>query len=167
VVDDAALRRVEADYRHCRTPWIAFGIGSSEPYKQWGESRFSRLADHFLREYPATLFLIGGPAEEAMARAIIQGLPELAGRIIAVTQRPLNESIALLSRCSLCISNDTGVFNAAAAAGIPALVLIISGWLPPWTDNVECVRPPAGSHDITAIDVEAVAKAAARLMRSA
>jgi heptosyltransferase-2 len=164
VVDGAALHRIEADYRHCATPWIALGIGSSEPYKQWGQSRFSQLASRLLRDDPGTVFLLGGPAEEAMARDIMRGLPALSGRIVAVTQRPLNESIALLSRCSLCISNDTGVFNAAAAAGIPALVLIISGWQPPWADNVECVRPPAGSHEITAIEVEAVVKAAARLL---
>lgn len=166
VVDRAALRRIDEEYRRCEEPWIAFGIGSSEHYKQWGAHRYSQLAERLLRESAGTLFLIGGPAEQAMAREIVQGLPALAGRILTVTQRPLNESIALLSRCRLCVSNDTGVFNAAAATGIRVLVLMVSGWEPPWKDNVVCLRPPAGGNDIAAIDPEAVAAEAARLLRS-
>ncbi|MCG3201356.1 MAG: hypothetical protein NFCOHLIN_01222 [Gammaproteobacteria bacterium] len=165
VIDANALRRIDEEYHRCETPWIAFGIGSSEACKQWGAPRFARLAERLLRAAAGTLFLIGGPAEEAIAREITRDLPALAGRVVTVTRRPLNESIALLSRCGLCVSNDTGVFNAAAATGIPVLVLIISGWEPPWTGNVVCVRPPSGSNDVAAIEVEAVAAAAADLQR--
>lgn len=165
VIDGDALRRIDEEYHRCEAPWIAFGIGSSEACKQWGAARYARLAERLLRGSGGTLFLIGGPAEEAMAREITGDLPALAGRVVTVTQRPLNESIALLSRCRLCVSNDTGVFNAAAATGIPVLVLIISGWEPPWKDNVVCLRPPRGCTDIAAIDLEAVVTAAARLQR--
>jgi len=166
VIDGEALRRVEEEHRGREQPWIAFGIGSSEPYKQWGANRYSCLAERLLHGRAGTLFLIGGPAEDDMAREIVEGLPALANRIVTVTQRPLNESIALLSRCRLCVSNDTGVFNAAAATGIPVLVLIISGWEPPWKDNVVCMRPPAGRDDIAAIEPEAVAGQAARLLHA-
>jgi len=166
VIDGEALRRIDEEHRRREQPWIAFGIGSSEPYKQWGARRYSRLAELLLRNGAGTLFLVGGPAEENMAREIVEALPALADRIVTVTQRPLNESIALLSRCRLCVSNDTGVFNAAAAAGIPVLVIIVSGWEPPWKDSVVCMRPPAGRDDIAAIDPEAVAGQAARLLQA-
>ncbi|MEZ5446639.1 MAG: glycosyltransferase family 9 protein [Gammaproteobacteria bacterium] len=166
VIDGEALRRIDEEHGHREQPWIAFGIGSSEPYKQWGTNRYSRLAERLLGDSAGSLFLIGGPAEEAMARAIVVALPALADRIVTVTQRPLNESIALLSRCRLCVSNDTGVFNAAAAAGIRVLVLIVSGWEPPWKDNVVCMRPPAGCDDIATIEPEAVAGQAAHLLHA-
>jgi heptosyltransferase-2 len=164
VIDPAALRGIENDFGHYRRPWVALGIGCSESNRQWGSINFASLAKRLLTSYNISLFLLGGPAETSMAHDIGECLLEFSGRLQIITHRPLNDSAALLSRCALCVANETAVFNLAAALGIPTVGLIVSAWEPPWKDNVVCLRPPADSNDVGAIEVAAVAAAAARLL---
>ena len=103
----AVLERIGA------APFVLFGIGSSEPYKQWGSEKFAALAAALLRAGWPRVVLVGGPAESAMAAAIATGLH---GAVQAIGWN-LGEVAALCSESSFYIGNDTGVMNIAAAVG--------------------------------------------------
>ena len=103
----AVLARIGA------APFVLFGIGSSEPYKQWGSEKFAALAAALLRAGWPRVVLVGGPAESAMAAAIATGLH---GAVQAIGWN-LGEVAALCSESSFYIGNDTGVMNIAAAVG--------------------------------------------------
>jgi heptosyltransferase-2 len=51
-------------------PFAVLGIGSSEPYKQWGAERFAALAAGLARAGFPRLVLAGGPAERGVAAEI-------------------------------------------------------------------------------------------------
>jgi heptosyltransferase-2 len=93
--------------------FVVFGIGSSEPYKQWGAEKFRALAEAVLRSGNVRVLLSGGPAEDGLANAIAAGLD---GVIPAIGWN-LTEVAALCAASAFYVGNDTGVMNIAAAVG--------------------------------------------------
>ena len=98
-------------------PFVAIGIGSSEPYKQWGAANFTALADALLRHGWARVALAGGPSEARMADAIVAGLGDLGSRAVPAIRWNLGEVAALCAESGFYVGNDTGVMNIAAAVG--------------------------------------------------
>ena len=58
-VTDAAIETVSSRLAPVRN-WAAIGIGSSEPYKQWGAARFAALADALASRGIEQMILVGG-----------------------------------------------------------------------------------------------------------
>ena len=124
---------------------VAVGIGSSEPYKQWGAARFAMLADSLLDDAPGRVVLIGGPAEADLAREI-QTLSRHGGdRIVTAIGWDLAEIAALCAASAFYVCNDTGVMNIAAAVGLRSYGLF--GGTPPFhhSRRIVAITPPDGS----------------------
>ncbi len=98
-------------------PFIAIGIGSSEPYKQWGAEKFAALTEALLRNGWLRVALIGGGAEADMAADIVQRLGPLGSRAVQAIRWNLGEVAALCAESAFYVGNDTGVMNIAAAVG--------------------------------------------------
>jgi heptosyltransferase-2 len=83
--------------------------------KRWMPERFAHVADRLIVEQRVRICLIGGPADTShvrrMANAMAQPVIDLSGRV------SLSELAALLKRCTLLISNDSGPVHIAAAVG--------------------------------------------------
>ncbi|MEW6444676.1 MAG: glycosyltransferase family 9 protein [Pseudomonadota bacterium] len=133
-------------------PRYAFAIGASEARKHWGDVRYAELAQ-ILIECGASVVLLGGPAEEASARAIVEQLPDHARARIRISAQPsIQTSAALLRQCDFCLGNDTGALNMAAANDLPALGLF--GSTPPLLhDPLLSGLPAHGMDAITPADV--------------
>lgn len=128
VLNEAKVAAVKARYQSAPKPWIALGIGSSEPYKQWGEANFSQLVEQVLQNIGGTFFVLGGPAERASAEHIQQSLSEAhQSQVLNVIAQPLSEVCALLSVCDLFVGNDTGMLNASGATGVVSIGLFGKG----------------------------------------
>jgi heptosyltransferase II len=124
VVRAEALARVRARLQGLPQPLHALCIGSSEPYKQWGLDNFASLAAEIARAGHGVL-LIGGPAEHAMAQAILRRIePALLQQVMAITDGTVAETVAVMSLVQTCIGNDTGATNIAAAVGTQSWVLL-------------------------------------------
>jgi heptosyltransferase-2 len=95
---------------------VIIGIGSSEPYKQWGAERFAALAKSLAASGYRALALAGGPAERELAKTISDCLGGRA-EIIPALGWPLGEVAALCAEAAFYVGNDTGVMNLAAAVG--------------------------------------------------
>lgn len=108
---------------------VAMSIGSSEPRKHWGDARYAALAAALAADGHGVV-LVGGPAEADSAARIVDGVPAaLRPRVRALTQPSVQLSAAVLRHARLCVGNDTGVLNIAAAVETPALGLF--GATPP------------------------------------
>lgn len=144
-------------------PWIALGIGSSEPAKQWGAARFAELALNMGRRCSGTIFIVGGPAEQALAAEILTRMQRQGGLAALALALPLEQTAALLARCRCYIGNDTGVLNMAAALQVPALGLF--GASAPLFHSrwIQAVAPPEGQTGMAAIAVTAVLTQVERL----
>ena len=112
----AAARHAVRD-RMGGKPFIAIGIGSSEPYKQWGAEKFAALTEALLRNGWPRVALIGGGAEADMAADIVQRLGPLGSRAVQAIRWNLGEVAALCAESAFYVGNDTGVMNIAAAVG--------------------------------------------------
>ena len=109
---------------HLPRPLFALAIGTSETHKQWGVERFAQLATRLI-EQGAGVILLGGPAEVQIAKDIEASIPTAAKPSLAiVTDAPVLGSAAALRVADMCIGNDTGMVNVAAAVGRPSFVLI-------------------------------------------
>ena len=126
---------------------VAIGIGSSEPYKQWGAERFTELAACLLPGGWRRLVLIGGKAEAALAGDIVSRIGRGADRVLPAIGWELSELAALLNRSAFYVGNDTGVMNMAAAVGIRTYSLF--GGTPPFhhSRNIVPIVPPDGRPD--------------------
>lgn len=122
-------------------PLYAFAIGTSELHKQWGVDKFASLATRLIREGRGVL-LIGGPAEVGLARDIESRIPDDCRHGLAViTDAPVLGSAAALQVADVCVGNDTGMVNVAAAVGRPSHVIIgARPWLSQDPQNMHNIR---------------------------
>ncbi len=137
-------------------PWIALGIGSSEPWKQWGAARFAELALALQQRQAGSIFIIGGPAERALADELLTRIDAGGGQAADAVALPLEQTAAVLARCRAYLGNDTGVLNMAAAVQTPAIGLF-GGSQPLWHSRfIQPITPPKGESGMTAITVSQV-----------
>lgn len=132
---------------------VILGIGSSEPYKQWGSERFRELAGQLLQRN-LQVVLIGGKAEQPLAEEICNLTKEPGLRLEIA--RPLSYITALLVISRAYIGNDTGVLNMALACGIPTLGLFGASAPLTHANNLHVIEPSnhkLGMTDITSAQV--------------
>jgi heptosyltransferase-2 len=101
-------------------PWAAIGIGASHPEKDWPDNSWRE----FLRglQTPGTVFLVGGPANEARAEQFVAASG--SGQIVNACALPLIEAAALLRLADLFVGPSSGPLNLAAAGGTDAYGLV-------------------------------------------
>ncbi len=97
-------------------PGAAFG-----PAKRWPPERFAGLADRLIGALNADVLIFGSAAEKPLAEGIAS-LMEHTPTIVA-GETSLRQLMALLTRCRLIVSNDSGPMHLAAAMGVPLVAL--------------------------------------------
>ncbi len=141
-VSPEARAAVLARFGALPRPWIALGIGSSEPYKQWGGARFIELARALARPVQRTLFVVGGPAERDLGETI---LARSGAGLAPALDLPLDQTVALLQACRLYVGNDTGVLNMAAAVGVASIGLFGASVPLRHSRHIVAVEPQGGA----------------------
>ncbi len=114
---DAALKAWPAPAR-----FIACGVGTKVPLKDWGLANWRELLARLGRKWPAVgLVMVGAEGEAALneeARRVWPGPSlNLCGRL-----NP-RESCALLGRAAFFLGHDSGPMHLAAAAGTPCVAV--------------------------------------------
>lgn len=162
-VSAAAEQAVLQHFADWPQPWIALGIGSSEPWKQWGAVRFSEMA--LALPHAGSIFIVGGPGERGLGDEILRRIAAGGGAAADAIALPLEQTAALLAHSRGYIGNDTGVLNMAAALETPALGLF--GGSIPLTHSrfIHAITPPAGQTGMAAITVAQALHAFADLDR--
>lgn len=130
-------------------PFVAIGVGSSEPYKQWGAERFASLIGLLQRAGWRRFVLIGGEAETALIGDIQTRLGGVAPSVTAAVGWSLPNVAALFERAAFYVGNDTGVMNMAAAVGLRTYCLF--GATPPLHhgSRIIPILPPGGIEKAT------------------
>ncbi len=131
-----------------QTPFIAVGIGSSEPLRQWGVTRFTELTAQMLDAGWPSIVLFGGPEDTAMADAIRASLGGRARRVGVALGWHLTDVVGLLAEAAFYVGNNTGVMNMAAATGTRTYALF--GSTKPFhhaSQIVPITAPDTGVHD--------------------
>lgn len=101
-------------------PFALINPGAAWANKRWPAERFGEVAA-FLREVRGLpTFVLWGPGEEALARAVVEAS---AGAARVAPPTGLHDLLALCRAASLMVSGDTGPLHIAAAAGTPTVAL--------------------------------------------
>ena len=98
---------------------IAIHSGASDPSKQWSKDRFAELIDALIDRYSAKIIMIGDSRVSDEAKEMIS---VVSGTTIDATgQTTVGQLAALLVRCDLLVSNDSGPVHIAAGVGTPVV----------------------------------------------
>lgn len=103
---------------------IGFHPGSSVErgmiMKRWDKKKYAELAQRIVKKYDASVLIFGGNDEDEL-KAYIK---ESAGEgVLNVSGLSLMDTAALIGKCSLFISNDSGLMHVAAAMDVKTIAL--------------------------------------------
>lgn len=130
---------------------------TSDPVKQWPIKNFVELATRLIKELKTKVVIIGGKEQLHKSLAIFNQFPQ---DLIDMTGKTtLRQLAAILKKCRLLISGDSGPVHLACAVGTP-VVAIFRNDIPeksvrrwgPW-DKKSAVIEKARLQDITVDEV--------------
>ena len=99
---------------------IALNLGTTWRTKQWDIANFVEVIEQIARRRPDTsVVLTGSSAETERAAALPTALPA----INLVGKTSILQLGALLERCEICLTCDSGPMHIAAAVGTPTVAL--------------------------------------------
>jgi len=91
------------------------------PAKQWPLDRYARLADRIQAFTERPVIIFGGPKDINLGRYISQRMQHRPIDLSGKTS--LGEAMALIEKCALFITNDSGLMHVAAALDVPLLAV--------------------------------------------
>ena len=99
---------------------VALNLGTTWRTKQWDITNFAEVIQQTARFIPDTrIVLTGAPDEVPLAEALSTSLPTI--NLIGKTS--ILQLGALLERCEICLTCDSGPMHIAAAVGTPTVAL--------------------------------------------
>ena len=129
---------------------IAFNIGASWETKRWLDSSFAACADAFIRHgYKIAFF--GGPMDTALVDACVAQMAEKeSGAVVVFTgQVSLGVLAALLRRCVLFLTTDSGPMHVGVAMGVPIVTMFGASPVPgfyPYDAKDVLIKTPEPCH---------------------
>lgn len=103
-------------------PLIGIQPGSNDaPIREWGATRYARVADALVDETGGQVVLMGGKGEEETAQAMADAMRHPAVNLVGTL--PLREALTAIGQCDLWLGNDTGLLHAAVAQRVASVGL--------------------------------------------
>lgn len=104
-----------------RTPVVALNPGASHAVNRWSTERFATLADLLADRLGIKVLLVGGAQDSALAQDIVS---RARTKPLDITGKAsLLQLGALLKKCALLVSGDTGPLHLATAVGTRVIAL--------------------------------------------
>jgi ADP-heptose:LPS heptosyltransferase len=115
-----AVERLQGD-----GPRLAVQLGASQDAKTWSVDHYAAALRELARLVPQLrVVLVGVAAERARATQLRERLPALAfDELVGETR--IDELGAVLERCKLLLTGDTGTMHLAAAVGTPVCAVFV------------------------------------------
>jgi lipopolysaccharide heptosyltransferase I len=99
-------------------PYALINPGAAWPNKRWPPERFGELAAFLADARGLTPIVLWGPAEEPLARAVVDAS---SGRAVLAPPTRVRDLVAPARGASLVVSGDTGPLHVATAVGTPTV----------------------------------------------
>ena len=91
------------------------------PAKKWFPERFAAVADRLIDDFSAQAILFGSNEDRKSTDLVEQNAHHALINLAGKTN--LKEAIAIIARCNLFISNDSGLMHVAGALNIPTVAI--------------------------------------------
>ncbi len=95
--------------------------GAKWATKRWTEEGFVEVGKKVISELGSRVLLFGGPDEKGLCERIAESIGEGAFSVAGKTG--LKEAAALIKRCNVFVSNDSGPMHIATAVGTPVVAI--------------------------------------------
>ena len=122
-------------------PIIGLNPGAATVYRRWDAANFAVLGDRLHETYDAHIVITTGPREGELANQVVA---QMSHSPVIVNQATPMQLAALLQRCNLYISNDTGPMHLSTAVKTPTIALFgasnLIQWAPPWKKHAVIAR---------------------------
>ena len=122
-------------------PIIGLNPGAATAYRRWHAANFAVLGDLLHEAYRAHIVITTGPREDELAAQVVDRMSHAP---VIVNQATPMQLAALLQRCDLYISNDTGPMHLSTAVKTPTVALFgasnLIQWAPPWDRHAVVAR---------------------------
>lgn len=103
-------------------PWLAINPGAAYgSAKRWIPERFAEVGDRLAEEFGSRIVLTGGPGEKEIGSDIEAAMTSAPLNLIGQTS--VRQMMAVISRCRLMVTNDSGPMHVAAALGVPIVAV--------------------------------------------
>jgi heptosyltransferase I len=119
-IPQEARARIEAladYYDMAKAKLLVMAPGTNWETKEWRREGFGEVARHFMQQRFAVT-LIGSERERALCDEVAKLSP---GAVNLAGETTLSELAALLSRATICVTNDSGPMHLAVALGRPVV----------------------------------------------
>ncbi len=120
---------------------IGLNPGSGTTYRRWAKERFAEVGNWLQVEYNAHLIILGGPREADLPyelAALINGQTTL------ITDATPMQLAAIIQKCNLFVSNDTGPMHLSTALKTRTVALFGASnpiqWAPIWPQHKVIAR---------------------------
>ncbi|MGE5602263.1 MAG: glycosyltransferase family 9 protein [Nitrososphaerales archaeon] len=125
------LALTEADFAECYAVWpetgevlVAMHPGVGDSWRQWPPENFAAVGDA-LAQAGACILLTGAGFEEPITKAVAD---RMRARAVDLSgQLSVGGLAALLSRCKVVVSNDSGPLHVAGAVGVATVGIYWAG----------------------------------------
>jgi len=98
------------------------GSNGSQKWKRWPAQYFGELISMISSEWEASVLVFGDYNEKDLINEILS-IVDKSVKAISVTDRTLEECIALISLCKAFIGNDSGLMHFAVANKVPTFCI--------------------------------------------
>ena len=89
--------------------------------KRWFPDRYAALCDRIQKHHGARVIVFGGPGEKVVGCQVAESMQQPCVNLCGKTK--LREAMALIERCELFITNDSGLMHVAAAFDVPLVAI--------------------------------------------
>lgn len=106
--------------------------------RRWAPERFILLGKKLINKKNAKIIIFGGPEEKQLKDLIKENIN--SANVLTVETKSLSESAAVMKRCNIFVSNDSGNMHIAAALKIPVVAIIgptNKNFIHPWKTRYE------------------------------
>ena len=141
--DHDSARKILKDSNIFETDFVV-GINPSATYgsaKQWFPDRFARVSDQLNKRFGSKTVIFGGPNDRELGANIMKMMKTFAVDLSGKTT--LKEAMAIIARCRLFLTNDSGLMHIAAALNVPQVAIFGStdfAATGPWSTRARIVR---------------------------
>jgi heptosyltransferase II len=141
--DHDSARKILKDSNIFETDFVV-GINPSATYgsaKQWYPNRFAQVSDRLNKRFGSKTVIFGGPNDRELGAYIMKMMKTFAVDLSGKTT--LKEAMAIIARCRLFLTNDSGLMHIAAALNVPQIAIFGStdfAATGPWNPRARIVR---------------------------
>lgn len=113
--------------------------------RRWEPEKFAELGKKFIKEKNAKIFLFGGPEEDELKSSISKMVD--SENLFVINTEKFLQSIAIMKRCNVFITNDSALMHVASALGLKVIAII-------GPTNPHYIHPWKTEHKIVSLNLD-------------